>query len=453
MGLMYFLKAFITGAFLGTIGAVICAFWKNWDIGQSTQSIARRLERDSIAAHDPIPAFIRTRSSRPRQGNSAGAATLSSLPPELLENVAQHLSSIDICVLRLASRDMAFKVLQTTFTREHFAKRSCLMFSLSGLETVLEIARHPILGRALRELVFYVDTVSPPEGSGRVGEYLLRSYHQRQRGVFEDQGKLVAQFDTLSEVFQQLQRYDQLRKIVIMSVRNTAQRYRYDRHKVEPPNAEVALHRLEFALMMLPGKGFTSLSALAMEGDMVCIRTPEYFNTRTTPLFSIQYLRTPFVGTALFENLASLTMTLQTDQSDYEIGMRHLLLALSRNTALTHLDLYFMPHGFEKKTPFSDSWSATMLMAASFRKLKILQVRCFKTCLSNLRSFVRRNSTLEKIILVEYASIGLRVAEYDAWETSIHGGGHALTMIKNEIGVRELEGQLRKDVMLFRCKR
>ena len=87
-------------------------------------------------------------------------ATLATMPPEVLENIADFATSADLKSLRLVSRDMSAKVLRT-YARDLFAHQAYYLNSEAHLAHALVVAKHPVFGPALCTLSLLVHEVRP----------------------------------------------------------------------------------------------------------------------------------------------------------------------------------------------------------------------------------------------------------------------------------------------------
>lgn len=410
-------------------------------------SIFAHLAQAAASSYASLLALACGHTVSDKQSSSGDAASLSNLPPELIELIGEHVDTRDMCALRLVCRHMAEKVLQTTFTRVHFGKRGCLMFDLVSLQTLLKIAVHPVFGPAIKELSFYIETVQPPDivsqAPGGFGTYVDWVHGELQQRLYEQQRKIDAQVATLSRVFRELQAHSQLRKIVVASISTTTHHEKIPGRRIHPDDAMIALHRLELALGTIRANSFPMLSTLAMEGDEVSIQTSKMLHRQNAAL------KHDVVMTKLFERLGPVSLTLQSGKPEGDLGMLYLLQTLIRSTALTTLELHFKLFLQSNNRRAFDTWSALALMQLWFSSLKTLKLRCFSTDLSNLHNFVSRHSTLEQVTLVEWAAIGVPEPDFHLWETAIDGGGDALTMIKNVIGPDGLESEGTMAVILY----
>ena len=213
-------------------------------------------------------------------------------------------------------------------------------------------------------------------------------------------------------------------------------------------NTKTALRRLEVALGVLPAKCFRTLSTLVMEGDMVyvCTKDIDYYAQTAAS-------QSDMFKTNIFEYMSSLTLHLQASNSYGDDSFAYLLGSLSSNRVLESLDLYFKPLTGSGAHLIDNISDLTLL---PFPSLETLTVRGFKAPLTDLRDFVQRNSKLRKMALVEYITIGLRAwdsDDFETWEDAINDGADAVAMIKDAIGIHELEHRLTKGVVLYRSFR
>ncbi|CAK3773977.1 hypothetical protein DOTSEDRAFT_38878 [Lecanosticta acicola] len=90
------------------------------------------------------------------------ATTLTDLPPEVTEAVAQCLEPRELLPLRLVCRDVETKILRT-FTRVHFTEKGFLLCSPASLQAAIDIAGHETFGPALQSIYLFADAFKEPD--------------------------------------------------------------------------------------------------------------------------------------------------------------------------------------------------------------------------------------------------------------------------------------------------
>ncbi|KAK5166439.1 uncharacterized protein LTR77_007982 [Saxophila tyrrhenica] len=81
-------------------------------------------------------------------------AFLTSLPVELMVNVAEAISPSDLLSLRSACRDTAAKT-HDIFLRTHFRDKCFMISNKASMSTLLQISKNEILARSIRRLCFF----------------------------------------------------------------------------------------------------------------------------------------------------------------------------------------------------------------------------------------------------------------------------------------------------------
>ncbi|CAK7271362.1 hypothetical protein SEPCBS119000_004566 [Sporothrix epigloea] len=87
-----------------------------------------------------------------------GPDLLSRLPVELLLRITHHLKTTELCAVRLCSRSLE-SALRHSFVLEFFQRKQFMLTDFS-LQTLLAIARHPVMSQALRHVSISLDELS-----------------------------------------------------------------------------------------------------------------------------------------------------------------------------------------------------------------------------------------------------------------------------------------------------
>ncbi|KAK4495255.1 hypothetical protein PRZ48_013584 [Zasmidium cellare] len=89
---------------------------------------------------------------------------LSNIAQEIFDFIAAEVDLEDLRNLRLVSRSINSKALET-YTREHFADYSLLLCNRESLESAIEVARHPVFGPAIEKITVFVDELRIDTGA------------------------------------------------------------------------------------------------------------------------------------------------------------------------------------------------------------------------------------------------------------------------------------------------
>ncbi|CAK7271364.1 hypothetical protein SEPCBS119000_004567 [Sporothrix epigloea] len=90
-----------------------------------------------------------------------GSDCLSRLPIELLLRITNHLTTTELCAVRLCSRSLE-SALRHFFLLEFFQRKQFMLTDFS-LQTLLAIARHPVMSQSLRHVSFGVEEFCDPD--------------------------------------------------------------------------------------------------------------------------------------------------------------------------------------------------------------------------------------------------------------------------------------------------
>ncbi|CAK3791011.1 hypothetical protein TI39_contig351g00008 [Lecanosticta acicola] len=320
--------------------------------------------------------------------------TLIGIPPEVFERIAQLSDDADLLAIRLVCREAASKVLRT-YTEVHFSRRHIYLHRESDLRAAIPVAKHPVFGAALSELVINVDQLQDPATSVMVD----RSLSEEARLERADQLNAIFQ---KQEQLKDISTHLQLLTIVFAHTR------RHGNHPVvtvdsDPPELRANLDTCGLYIAWENTDHHKSLlvilEALALSGvkpsAFEMVDAEEQINLNTLVQKDLHIFREALDGTS------KVVLNIKFDNKDggsvVDHGAWKFFEVIASNLALTHLDLFEAPNDL----PLGQSSVLRHVLDQRFRLLKKLVLR--RACLraSALLNFIQQTPQLEHLSLVD----------------------------------------------------